>query len=171
MAGPFPVTGRLFTVRYEHALIARTNEFVFFYALGTGKYFPTYEKVTVARFDFPPPEELRMKSVWLDKTPVAPANYHVVEDHLTMTLTSQFGPLRNELIVLLQPVGQGVRIMLPCTNIVVSRPTNATGALLRWPDSLSPADFWALSSEVRVLIGNRWYVTSPVAGPGRCTVC
>ncbi|MHC4622457.1 MAG: hypothetical protein ACYS4W_00975, partial [Planctomycetota bacterium] len=49
--GPFPLSGAVFRVDYEHSLIERPEEFIFFYALGTGKYFPTYDKTTTAHFD------------------------------------------------------------------------------------------------------------------------
>jgi hypothetical protein len=46
--GPFHPNGGIFRVDYEHDLIKRPNDFIFFYALGTGKYFPTYDKITTA---------------------------------------------------------------------------------------------------------------------------
>ena len=49
--GPFPIEGCVFTVEYNHELIERPEEFIFFYAVGTGKYFPSYDKTTTAYFD------------------------------------------------------------------------------------------------------------------------
>lgn len=94
--GPFPTGGAVFTVDYEHDLIKRPDEFIFFYALGTGKYFPTYEKTTTANFDIELPFGYSVAGVWLDDTP---HDYQVVASHLTLTVESQFGPITRDLIV------------------------------------------------------------------------
>lgn len=51
--GPFPQDGAVFRADYEHSMIERPEECVFFYAVGTGKYFPTYEKTTTANLSSP----------------------------------------------------------------------------------------------------------------------
>ncbi len=94
--GPFPAGGAVFTVDYEHDLIKRPDEFIFFYALGTGKYFYTYEETTTATFDIELPFGYSVAGVWLDETP---HSYQVVGSHLTLTVKSQFGPITRDLIV------------------------------------------------------------------------
>jgi parallel beta-helix repeat protein len=94
--GPFPTTGAIFRVDYEHDLIKRPKEFIFFYALGTGKYFYTYEKTTIAYFDILLPPGFAVAGVWLDYTP---HEYEVVDGHLYITVDSYFGPITNDLIV------------------------------------------------------------------------
>jgi hypothetical protein len=102
--GPFPTEGAVFTVAYEHDLIERPDEFIYFYAVGTGKYFPTYDKTTTAYFDILLPSEYVVRGVWLDDTPHA---YDVVDGHLLITVESQFGPIVNDLIVSLVPAPTG----------------------------------------------------------------
>ena len=94
--GPFPRDGAVFRVDYEHSLIERPEEFVFFYAVGTGKYFPTYEKTTTANFDILLPAGFAVRGVWLDKEP---HEYDVIGSHLLITVQSQFGPITKDLIV------------------------------------------------------------------------
>jgi hypothetical protein len=94
--GPFPTTGTVFRVAYEHDLITRPGEFIFFYALGTGKYFYTYEKTTIANFDIALPSGFRVAGVWLDDTP---HGYDTIGSHVMVTVTAEFGPLVNDLIV------------------------------------------------------------------------
>jgi hypothetical protein len=98
--GPFPTGGAVFGVDYEHSLIKRPNEFIFFYAVGTGKYFPTYEKTTTAYFDILLPPGFEAAGVWLDDTP---HEYEVIGQHLMITVQSLFGPITNDLIVSLVP--------------------------------------------------------------------
>ena len=102
--GPFPESGAVFTVEYEHHLIERADEFIFFYALGTGKYFPTYDKTTTAYFDILLPGDFDVAGVWLDETA---HEYEVVGGHLMVTVESQFGPIVNDLIVSLVPAMPG----------------------------------------------------------------
>ncbi|MHC4114919.1 MAG: PEP-CTERM sorting domain-containing protein [Planctomycetota bacterium] len=97
---PFPTEGAVFAVDYEHDLIERPDEYIFFYALGTGKYFPTYDKTTTANFDILLPEGFDVGGVWLDETP---HDYEVVNGHLMVTVESHFGPIVNDLIVSLVP--------------------------------------------------------------------
>jgi len=98
--GPFPIYGAEFFVDYEHDLIERPQEFIFFYALGTGKYFPTYDKTTTAHFDIQLPAGYAVTGVRLDETPHA---YEVIDSHLMITVESSFGPIVNDLIVSLVP--------------------------------------------------------------------
>ncbi len=98
--GPFPTDGAVFGVDYEHSLLKRSNEFVFFYAVGTGKYFPTYEKTTTASFDILHPTGYKVAGVWLDDTP---HEYEINGSHLMITVQSLFGPITKDLIVSLVP--------------------------------------------------------------------
>jgi len=99
-AGPFPQMGAVFRVDYEHGLIRSPEEFVFFYAVGTGKYSPTYEETTTANFDIPLPAGFAVDGVWLDEEP---HQYQVIGSHLLITVQSQFGLITNDLIVSLVP--------------------------------------------------------------------
>jgi hypothetical protein len=98
--GPFPLGGAVFRVDYEHNLIKRPTEFIFFYASGTGKYFPTYDKTTTAYFDIELPVGYAVAGVWLDETP---HQYQILDGHLMVTVESLFGPITNDLIVSLVP--------------------------------------------------------------------
>lgn len=102
-AGPFPEDGAVFTVEYEHDLIERPGEFIYFYAIGTGRYFPTYQKTVKAVFDISLPPGVRVNGVWLDETPVSRADYQISGTHMTMTLTAWFGPFTKDLIISLVP--------------------------------------------------------------------
>ena len=102
-SGPFPTDGAVFSVEYEHDLIDRSEEIVFFYALGTGKYFPTYEKVTTAIFEISQPPGITATGLWLDDTPIDPSHYELVGSTLNLTLTSEFGPFTKDLIITLVP--------------------------------------------------------------------
>ena len=105
--GPFPAGGAVLRVDYQHSLITRPveKEFVFFYALGTGKYFPTFDKTTTANFDILIPTGYEVKGVWLDKTD---QKYEVADSHLKVRVESKFGPIRNDLIVSLVPGKPGL---------------------------------------------------------------
>ena len=94
--GPFPTNGAVFRVDYEHDLIERPEEFIFFYAVGTGKYFSTYDKITTAYFDILLPIGYTVKGVWLDDV----AHAYLVEGYdLTIIVQSEFGPITHDLIV------------------------------------------------------------------------
>ena len=98
--GSFPAEGCIFTVEYEHKLIERPEEFIFFYALGTGKYFQTYDKTTTAYFDIKFPSAYKVDSVWLDNDP---HDYQVLPmgniSQLKIVVQSEFGPITKDLIV------------------------------------------------------------------------
>jgi hypothetical protein len=99
-AGPFPKDGAVFTVDYEHEVITRDSEWTLFYSLGTGKVFPTYDKVTTALFDITLPREvLRSLTVMLDDTTVDPGAYTVNGNQLSLELNSNYGPFTRDLIV------------------------------------------------------------------------
>lgn len=105
--GPFPTGGAVFRVDYEHSLITRPaeKEFIFFYALGTGKYFPTDDKPTTANIGIMLPMGYEVKGVWLDKTP---QKYKIVGSQLRVTIESKFGPIKRDLIVSLVPSKPGL---------------------------------------------------------------
>lgn len=98
-SGPFPEDGAVFTVNYEHELFQRSQDWIFFYSLGTGKYFPTYDKITTAQFEIYLPSNLILKKILLDDMPVDPNLYSLNGSILEMTLTSQFGPFTKDLII------------------------------------------------------------------------
>jgi hypothetical protein len=130
--GPFPTGGAVFRVDYEHDLIKRPEEFIFFYAVGTGKYFPTYEKTTTAYFDILLPEGFTVSGVWLDKIP---HEYKVIGSHLFITVQSYFGPIENDLIVSLVPASG--KVNLTDFAVFASRWLNAGCG---WPDWCDGAD-------------------------------
>jgi hypothetical protein len=98
--GPFPVEGCVFTVEYEHSLIEHPEEYIFFYALGTGKYFQTYDKTTTAYFDIRFPSAYKVDSVCLDNDP---HDYQVLPmgniSQLKIVVQSEFGLITKDLIV------------------------------------------------------------------------
>ena len=99
--GPFPESGAVFTVDYEHDLFQRGADWIFFYSLGTGKYFPTYDKITTAIFEIDLPDDATLKAVLLDNTPVNPDFYTLNGSRLDMTLTSEYGPFTRDLILVM----------------------------------------------------------------------
>ena len=107
--GPFPTEGAVFEVDYEHALIQRPGEFIFFYALGTGKYYPLYQKRCTALFDIQLPPSFGVMGVWMDHSPVDPDNYDVEDSRLLITLAEHFGPFTQDLVVSLVLKGDGNR--------------------------------------------------------------
>ena len=96
-SGPFPTKGAVFNVTYEHDLFQSEGKWEFFYSLGTGKYFPTYDKVTTALFEIELPSSYSLVAILLDKTPVDPSHYSVTNNTLNMTLTSEYGPFIKDL--------------------------------------------------------------------------
>jgi len=107
--GPFPIEGTVFTVQYNHDLIERPDEYIYFYALGTGKYFPTYDKTTTANFDIILPGGFDVGGVWLDYDAHA---YEVVGSHLLITVESYFGPITKDLIVSIVPEPSMVSLLV-----------------------------------------------------------
>ncbi len=99
--GPFPAAGAVFTVDYEHDLFQRGSDWVLFYSLGTGKAFPTYDKVTTAHFEIDLPPAATLKSIALDSTPIDPRHYRLSGARPDLTLTSDFGPFSRDLILLM----------------------------------------------------------------------
>ena len=98
--GPFPTEGCIFTVEYEHSLIEHPEEYIFFYALGTGKYFQNYDKTTTAYFDIKLPSVYKVDSVWLDNDPHEYAVLTIGNiSQLTIVVQSEFGPITKDLIV------------------------------------------------------------------------
>ena len=98
--GPFPTERCVFTVEYEHGLIERPEEYIFFYALGTGKYFQTYDKTTTAYFNIRFPSTYKVESVQLDNDP---HDYQVLPmgniSQLKIVVQSEFGPITKDLLV------------------------------------------------------------------------
>jgi len=98
--GPFPTEGCIFTVKYEHKLIERPDEFIFFYALGTGKYFQTYDKTTTAYFTITLPSTYKVNGVWLNDNPHDYSVFTLFNvTQLTIIVESSFGPITKDLIV------------------------------------------------------------------------
>lgn len=109
--GPFPLDGAVFTVAYQHQLIARPDEDIFFYALGTGKYFPGLFWRTTAHIDIDFPEGFDVAGVWLDSIPVNYGldempdfffdldGYEIADSHMKMRVQ----PWQNDLLVSLVP--------------------------------------------------------------------
>ncbi|MGA1865679.1 MAG: thrombospondin type 3 repeat-containing protein, partial [bacterium] len=58
----------LLRVRYQHNLLKKNDGYLYFYALGTGKYFSTYQKEAVAFLDISMPVKYDMARLFLDKT-------------------------------------------------------------------------------------------------------
>ena len=100
-SGPFPASGAVFDVSYEHDLFQRDGQFVFFYSLGTGKYFPTYDKLTTAKFEIDLPSSYRLLDILLDGMPVDPSSYTLTGTRLDMTLRSEFRPFTKDLILVI----------------------------------------------------------------------
>ncbi|MGD8787741.1 MAG: DUF5818 domain-containing protein, partial [Phycisphaerales bacterium] len=98
--GPFPIQGAVFDVEYEHDLIQRSNEFIFFYALGTGKYYPSYLATTTAFFDILLPPDFEVSGIWLDDMPY---EYEMAGQHMIVIVQSNFNPIKNDLIISLVP--------------------------------------------------------------------
>jgi len=132
-AGPFPLDGAVFSVAYEHSLIERPGEYIFFYACGTGKYFPTYDKTTTAYFDILLPLGYEATGVWLDEDP---DEYEVVGSHLLVTVESSFGPITRDLIV---------SLVRDCTNINF---TEFAEFALHWLDSGCGEPDWCGGGDV-----------------------
>ena len=102
--GPFSIEGCIFTVKYEHKLIERPDEFVFFYALGTGRYSQTYDKITTAYFDITLPSAYKVNGVWLDDSPHDYSIFTLFNvTRLMINVQSSFGPIEKDLIVSLVP--------------------------------------------------------------------
>jgi hypothetical protein len=160
-SGPFPMDGGVFSVHYEHSLIHRTNEFVFLYALGTGKYFPTYEKVTTAVFDILLPGALTVNGIWLDQTLVDRQNYQIADGHLSLTLNSLFGPFTKDLIMSLVPT---LKIARSGTDVVLCWSTNATAFMLQSRTNLAATDTWRAVTNAPVIVGDHCYVTNAITG-------
>ncbi len=68
--GPFPEKC-FFNVKYRHELLKRGNDYIYFYALGTGKYYETYTKEAIAYLDISMPKHYTMHHLFLDHTPHA----------------------------------------------------------------------------------------------------
>lgn len=65
--GPFPEKA-LLRVQYQHNLLKKNEGYLYFYALGTGKYFSTYQKEALSFLDISMPIKYDMTRLFLDKT-------------------------------------------------------------------------------------------------------
>ena len=111
-SGPFPEGGAVFTVEYEHDLFARDSYMMFFYSLGTGKYFPTYDKITTAIFAIIFPDTIYPAAILLDSTPIDPSRYTLTTTRLDMMLTSEYGPFTRDLIIAFAAVPEPSTLLL-----------------------------------------------------------
>ncbi|MGA1825970.1 MAG: hypothetical protein ACMUIP_15040 [bacterium] len=101
--GPFPQKA-LLSVKYQHDLLKRRNNFIYFYALGTGKYFQTYQKEALAFLDITMPPKYNMHRLFLDWTSLPFAETYERDDmgiyHRVVSIcaTAQFGPFTHDII-------------------------------------------------------------------------
>jgi len=163
--GPFPSGGAVFSVEYEHDLIERPGKFIFFYAVGTGKYFPTYDKITSANFHISLPGGIIPTTIWLDDTQVGPEYYTFFDSSLEISLTSEFGPFTKDLIVHLVPeripgdaTGEG-RVDADDAAILVER-WGQTGAT--WEMGDFNGDGLVGPADAAILAANQGYGTDAV---------
>jgi len=107
--GPFPGKA-LLSVKYQHDLISNLSEHIYFYALGTGKYYETYQKEAVSFLDISMPLKYTMRRLYLDKTPHAFAmtcerdEEGKVRRVVSIHATARFGPFRKDIIGYISPL-------------------------------------------------------------------
>ena len=99
----------LFSVKYQHDLLQRGRDYIYFYALGTGKYYETYQKQAISFLDISMPVQYNMHRLFLDKTP-HPFAVTTERDANGMARTivsiyasAQFGPFTKDLIGHVRP--------------------------------------------------------------------
>ena len=101
--GPFPQKA-LLRVKYQHNLLQRGRDYVYFYALGTGKYFQTYQKEAISFLDISMPPSYNMHRLFLDNTPHA---FAVTAEKgrtvVSVYASAQFGPFTRDIIGLVRP--------------------------------------------------------------------
>jgi len=100
----------LFSVKYQHNLLQRGhNRYVYFYALGTGKYYETYQKQAISFLDVSMPVTYNMDRLFLDHTPHA---FAVTTERdangrprsiVSVYATAQFGPFTKDIIGHVRP--------------------------------------------------------------------
>lgn len=97
--GPFPESGGLVKVDYDHDLIERQGEFIYFYPFNL--YSGTHGSVTTALAEIQLPTRIDVAGVWLDNVPY---EYSVTNHQLQITTQAEYGRnITKELLVSLVP--------------------------------------------------------------------
>ena len=99
----FPPTG-LYRVNYEYNMRRWGRGWLYFYAIGTGKYYSTYQKEAIAFLDITMPRHLMMSRLFLDHDPHAFA-VTCEGDNTVVSVyaTAQFGPFTKDIIGVVVP--------------------------------------------------------------------
>jgi len=139
---PFPEKA-LLRVKYQHDLLMRGRNYVYFYALGTGKYSPTYQKEAISFLDITMPASFNMDRLYLDKTPHAFAV--TTEGNKTVVsiyAAAQFGPFTKDIIGLIRPwlVCSDVNYDDKTDILDLIRVRNMLGANVTTDDAAADAD-------------------------------
>lgn len=101
--GPFPEQA-LLSVKYQHNLLKRGRNYIYFYALGTGKYYQTYQKEALAFLDISMPRQYNMYRLFLDQTPLPFAVTSERDDSgtfhriVSIYATAEYGPFTEDII-------------------------------------------------------------------------
>jgi hypothetical protein len=113
--GPFPQKA-LLSVKYQYTLLRQEGGYLYFYALGTGKYYETYQKEAIAFLDISMPMTYGMSRLFLDNTPHAFAVTREKDDSgnprriVSIYATAEFGHFTKDVI------GRIVPMIWPNTN-------------------------------------------------------
>ena len=105
---PFPQKA-LYSVKYQHNLLQRGRDYIYFYALGTGKYYSTYQKQAISFLDISMPVQYNMLRLFLDKTPHAFATTTELDQQgrkrtiVSVYAAAQFGPFTRDIIGQIRP--------------------------------------------------------------------
>lgn len=106
--GLFPKKAVL-SIKYQHNLLKREQGYIYFYALGTGKYHQTYQKEALSFLDISMPIKYNMQRLFLDHTPFAFAETSEKDDSgtiqriVSISATAQFGPFTKDIIGYIRP--------------------------------------------------------------------
>ena len=106
--GPFP-NKALYSVKYQHNLLQRGRDYIYFYALGTGKYYETYQKQAISFLDISMPVQYNMLRLFLDRTPHAFATTTELDAQgrkrtiVSVFAAAQFGPFTKDIIGQIRP--------------------------------------------------------------------
>jgi len=99
----FPPTA-LYQAQYEYNLRRWHNGWLYFYALGTGKYYSTYQKEAISFLDITMPRHLNMARLFLDYTPHPFAFTQEGEKTVvSIYAATQFGPFTRDIIGVIYP--------------------------------------------------------------------
>ncbi|NQT21138.1 MAG: hypothetical protein HQ592_15630 [Planctomycetes bacterium] len=99
----FPPTA-LYRVNYEYNMRRWGRGWLYFYALGTGKYYSTYQKQAISFLDITMPKHLTMSRLSLDNTPHAFAvTCEGDKTVVSVYATAQFGPFTKDIIGVVVP--------------------------------------------------------------------